>query len=302
MSGASRPMLCPWSHCAAMALPLTHRTDPRDTSVTAIVFPIHDVIGRSSWFGRCPASQLIIEPGLTEAGRAVLAAADVQHARMLAEREGGRKRRIAEIVHNMIDDVAGDDPMVAADGTRYKYPPGTPEGYDERRKKRHLRVVPPDESDYFPGRPADAPEPGTGEPPAEPVPANVGGGPLGKAENMSSRDTLVAMIAATRTKIGETQEAVATCLSALEALEAASTLLGPSSESAVRLGVGAVGNSNDAPDDAVNMLHMLYGAKETASGESGVPQAIGLVRVQLTHLAGQLAEASAAAERYAERP
>lgn len=280
MSGASRPMPCPWSHCFAMALPLTHRTDPRDSTVTAVIFPIHDVIGTNSWFGRCPASQLIVVPGLTEAGRRVLADADRHFVRQLAER-----------INKQIDSMTPErrEQMMR-------------EADEADRAWRHLKVVPPLEEDYFPGRPADAPEPGVGDKPASPVPADVGGGPLGKAEGMSSRSTLVAMIMATRNQIGAAQEAVAVALAALEVLERVSTRLPPSTESARNLGVAAVGYADDAPIDALAMMDMLNLSYAVATGPDGIPQAIGLIRAQITHLAGMLAQASMAAERYAQRP
>lgn len=275
------PMQCPWSHCFAMALPIRQRTDPLDTTKTVTVYPVHNVIGSNQWFGRCPASQLIVGQRLTAAGVAVLTAADKQYTRMLAE-------RIIK-AHGQAREELGEH----ADSRSIT-----------QWMKDHLltRPAPPDEQDYFPGRPADAPEPGTGERASMPVPLDQPGYQLGRAAEMASRDTHVEMIAATRSKIGEAQDALASALRSLEDLEQASTVLGPHVDAASALADATVGSAGTIPEDALKMRQNLAAARDVASGPDGITQVIGLVRMRLTGLAVSLAGASDAAERYAQRP
>jgi len=289
-----------------MALPLTHRTDPYDATAIAIVYPIHNVIGRNAWFGRCPASQLVVEPALTPAGRETLAQADDHFVRQLAERataeaERQHRERVGEIVLDMIGDTLDtDDPMVDSAGRRYVHPPGTVEGWQERRERERERgtPAPPSVDDYFPGRPADAPEPGVGDEPAAKLPLDQIGQPLGKAHAMSTLEQHLAMLAATRRKIGEAQEAVAIAIAGLETLEAATAQLGPHCDAAAALADATVGILS-APSDAVLMRANLAAAKETATGADSIVQATGLVRARLMAIAGSLASASSRAETYA---
>ncbi len=85
-------MKCPFEPCDANLPPLTTRTDPHDASATVTIYPIHVVVGESSWFGRCPASQLIV-PKLTRAGRDVLTQSKKVWTRMLLERAAAETAR-----------------------------------------------------------------------------------------------------------------------------------------------------------------------------------------------------------------
>jgi hypothetical protein len=281
------PMGCPWWVCTAELLPVVHRTDPSDESARVLVYPIHEVVGGASWFGRCPASQLVV-PFLSAAGRAVLSDATKVYLRMAGERaaaEKARRDRVAEAVHDLLDAVEDGRPV-----------PATPP-----------RPTPPSVEDYFPGRPADAPEPGVGDAPAAKLPLDKLAGhsqPLGKAGEMTSRETHMAMIAATLQKIGEAQEATASAILALEDLERATTVLGPHCDAASSLADATVGvlADNNMPESAIQMRVNLSLAKDTATGGDGIIQAVGLVRMRVTALVQQLAQASDAARRYQSRP
>jgi hypothetical protein len=224
------PMACPWRPCAAMALPLPTRSDPYDASVITIVYPIHDVIGPASWFGRCPASQLIVSPGLTPAGVAVLAAADEQYVRMLAERIA----RQPEHAHDELVGVSDETVSQLIGGKTLK--------------------TPPDVADYFPGRPADAPEPGIGDEPAAPVPANVGGGQLGKAKDMSTRDQHIALVNVAIERAGEIQELTASVTDALTRIDAYVEAMARKQQAGAALMIGAVGAGGSLPLDAERAL------------------------------------------------
>lgn len=280
------PMRCPWSVCVAELVPVIHRTDPRDETARVMVYPIHAVEGGASWFGRCPASQLVV-PFLTAAGRSVLSDATKVFLRMAAERaQKAREQRdrVSEIVHDMID-----HPERWRDFDKRKTPP------------------PPSVEDYFPGRPADAPEPGVGDEPAAKIPLDKLAGhsqPLGKAEAMTTREQHLAMIAATRAKIGESQDALGRVYAGLEALEGVAALLPPNVEAASSLADATVGvlADNNLPESALKMRVQLAAAKDTTTGTDGIAGAIRLVRMRIDALAQQLAVASAAAEEYQQRP
>jgi hypothetical protein len=272
MTGHVVPMKCPFAPCLAQYEPIVHRLDPYDATKTAMVYPIHEVVGQGSWFGRCPASQLMV-PFITPRGRQVLSDGVKQFIRQHGERINAEAERIRErpsqLVHDAID-----------------------------KATRPNRQTPPSVEDYFPGRPADAPEPGVGDKPDAKLPPTQIGYKAGKAETVSTLEQHLAMLAATRRKIGEAQDAVARAIEGIEALEAATAQLGPHCDAAAALADATVGILS-GPSDAVLMRATLAAAKSTATGEDGIVQATGLVRSRLMAIAGSLASASRHAETYA---
>jgi hypothetical protein len=273
------PMPCPWGHCFAMALPLTHRTNPTDPREMVKVYPMHDVVGTNSWFGRCPASQLMV-PVITPAGRAVLMAADAQYARMLAERINKKVGRLSPKDRERLERAADE-----AD-----------------RRYRETKPEPPHRDDYFPGRPADEPEPGIGEQPAKKLPLTQIGQHLGKAEQMSTREQHIEMIAAARRAIGEAEEKLAMALAALEQLEKVTSTLPPGVTAAHALVHAAVGGSEALPESGIAMRANITAALDTVGGDGSLTQSVALVRSRISALASQLRAASSAGETYAAIP
>jgi hypothetical protein len=275
------PMPCVWGHCFAVIAPRVHRIDPYDASMIEVVYPIHDVEGVNSWFGRCPASQLIVMPTITDAGRAALSAADKSFVRRLAE----RINRVHTEARSELGPEATDEELIAT-----------------MREAMQARPAVPSVDDYFPGRPADAPEPGVGEAPAVKLPLNQIGQPLGKAGEMSTQETHVAMIEAARAAIGEAQETLAVTLSALETIENAVGLLPPKVTAAHALVHAAVGNGENLPEVAINMRANVTAALDTTTGEGSVAHAVLLVRSRVSTLAAQLSAASDNGQSYAAMP
>jgi len=278
------PMRCPWSVCVAELVPVIHRTDPHDETARVMVYPIHAVEGGASWFGRCPASQLVV-PFLTAAGRSVLSDATKVFLRMAAEREQKAREqrdRVSEIVHDVID-------------------------HPERWRDFGKRGTPPPPSveDYFPGRPADAPEPGVGDEPAAKIPLDKLAGhsqPLGKAGEMSTQETHAAMVYAARAAIGEAQDALSMTIVALEAVEHMISTLPPKVTAAHALVHAAVGGAENLPEPAIAMRAEITAALDVVTGEDTIASAALLLRARITALGVQLISASKHAETYAQMP
>lgn len=171
------PIACPFPPCKAHLRPMIHRTDPRDESKMITVYPIHDVVGPASWFGRCPASQFIV-PKLTDRAKQHLRETLVAYERRLAENiRHARMTAAAARAREALDPLLPPGQRKATyrvtesggmfgvvGGTAPTTRPGRPE------------------DDYFPGRPGDPPEPGRGEKPGDVVPPGVDGESLGKGE------------------------------------------------------------------------------------------------------------------------
>lgn len=223
------PMPCPFPPCGANLRPLIHRTDPYDKSKIATVYPIHNVEGDASWFGRCPASQFAV-PHLSFRALEFLAETTASYERRLAERI--KLAAMLEAVNRSHDEV---DERTDANG---------PAGRAQR--------LPTD--DYFPGRPADGPEPGRGDEPAAPVPAGVGATPLGKEAMNSSRAETKAMLAAAAQAGTEIQSGVTVVTEELDMIDAALAGIADNQQIAGAMMVAAIGTDGDAPEEAVSAL------------------------------------------------
>jgi hypothetical protein len=216
-------------------------------------------------------------PFISPAGRRVLSDGVKQFIKQTAERINAEAERIRErpsqLVHDAIDEAT-----------------------------RPNRQTPPSVEDFFPGRPADAPEPGTGDVPAVTLPLTQIGYPAGKAEIVSTQEQHVAMIAAARSAIGEAQETLAVAVAAIEALEAAVSVLPPKVTAAHALVHAAVGSAVTLAEPAIAMRANVTAALDTVSGEGNVAGAVLLVRARLGSLAAQLSAASSNGATYAAMP
>lgn len=222
-------MPCPFSPCEAERVLIVHRTDPADETKRVRVYPLHDVEGPASWFGRCPASMLIA-PNLSSAGMGVLRDAMDQYRRMVNERYQAaleKEQRVSEAIHDLIDH---------------------PERYPDR-----VRPAPPSVEDYFPGRPADAPEPGAGEQPTAPVPAGVWGVRHGGA-NMSTREQHLALVNAAIENAADIQELAAGVTESLDRLDGYVAAMVQKQQAGAALMIGAVGAGGNLPIDAAEAI------------------------------------------------
>lgn len=212
-------MWCPFLMCGADIEPVTHRTDPYDETATVLVMPIHDVVGIGSWFGRCPASHLIV-PGLTERGKLELRKAFSSYMRQLLK----RRPELGIPKGEAGSPITGDGRL---GGQIYPEPP-------------HI-------TDYFPGRPADAPEPGTGEGAASPIPPTVSVTPLGRAGDMSdARTEMRAHLAKAKQGAGEMQELTAILTNHLDDIAPVLKRLSDKHEETVTALRAAVGSMSEA--------------------------------------------------------
>jgi hypothetical protein len=277
------PMPCPFPPCTAHLVPkrwLARSDRPGEISTT---YPIHDVEGSGAWFGRCPASQLVV-PQLTEAGQQVIADALRHYARQF----GDRINREAEgIVVTENDEIAPVDP-----------PPVSPANITQwlvTGSPRKLRPV----DDYFPGRPADAPEPGVGEQPVKPVPLTQPGHPLGKAAEVSTREELNHLIDLVKLKVAEALDASAQVTDAMDKARAANASLAMLVDAANALSRAAVGTGADRPEPAERMAEQLFLATQTMPDLS-TATALSSARAEV--LGRQLLSAANAADEYRAMP
>ena len=140
-------------------------------------------------------------------------------------------------------------------------------------------------NEYFPGRPADAPEPGTGEPPAAPVQIGTGHH-LGRAEMDNSHSTTQGLVGLAINQMGLTQDLLARITAAIDEGES----LAVAAESQVRavqsLVISAVGTGADAGDSGEAMAEHVALAVDTISGEANIGQSLALakLRVETAHL------------------
>jgi hypothetical protein len=154
---------------------------------------------------------------------------------------------------------------------------------------------------YFPGRPADAPEPGRGERPAGRVPMDVGGGFLGRAAMDNARDQLVTLVGMIIDQIGQTQDTLARMTGQLDGLLALAEACSGQLTSAESLTRAAVG-SGTGTEPAERLREQLILARATVSGPDGVPGAAALARIRVGLAFTQLRAAAQAAEEYRVRP
>jgi hypothetical protein len=148
------------------------------------------------------------------------------------------------------------------------------------------------DDEYFPGRPGDAPEPGTGDAPAAIVPEGVHGVSRGKAAGMeSARDQLIATTHLTIQAAGQAQEQCAAITVAIEELDGRVLAdLIEKIEAAQVMASAAVGASGagSLPESAERMTANLAAARSTAED---VQAALQLATVRIAAVHGSLAAA-----------
>lgn len=139
---------------------------------------------------------------------------------------------------------------------------------------------------YFPGRPADAPEPGVGEPPAMPVEIGTGHH-LGRAAMDNAHSTTKGLADLAINQMGLTQDLLARITASLEEAEALAVAAEAQIHAVSSLVTSAVGTGADAGANGEAMAEQTMLALGTIGGENAdnIQVAIQLakIRVELAH-------------------
>ena len=287
------PLPCPWEVCKAVLAPVAHLVRPGSTEMVW-VYPIHEVVGPSAWFGRCLTSQFQIiytdDGGYTLTGYArqwlrdrsaiYLNEATARAIKESLTRPGREPLTMPEIIAEIYRDGTGVNAFIGA----------FVHGADRRE--------PPATDDYFPGRPADAPEPGVGEPPAQRVDIDTGQS-LGKAAMENSHATTKGLAMLARNQMGLTQDLLARITAALEEAE----LLAVAAESQVRsvqgLVVACVGTGAGASSSGERMAEQTALGVDTLSNDTNsVLIAVRLAKSRVESAYEQMASAAEHAAAY----
>lgn len=158
--------------------------------------------------------------------------------------------------------------------------------------------------EFFPGRPADAPEPGPGEPPAATVAwdAPVTIIPMGHTAVDNLRGQLIELVLQCIDQIGQSQDALAKLTSQLDAAQSYTAVIEQEITAAEALLSVAVGTSGDQAD-AAEVRSCLHVAKDTVTGSSdSILTALAVAHDRSDLIMTQLALAVEAAERYRNVP
>jgi len=154
---------------------------------------------------------------------------------------------------------------------------------------------------YFPGRPADAPEPGPGEAPSQPVDfGNVAGHHLGRSAVENAHETTKGLARLAVVELGKTQDVLSSVTDALDAAEAqgvAAEALIHASSALVKAAVGTGANTNAAGEQMAEQTAL---AKATIGGENAdnIQVAIQLAKIRVELAVQQIAAAVTKANEY----
>lgn len=192
------------------------------SNATERVIPIHDVAGRGSWFGRCPASGILLRNGdrISQTAVDVLTAADGTYQRMHDERQA-RGQHHAQAV--------AAEQQVRDDATAT------------------FRPAPPERADYFPDRP--------GEPAGQNVPKHAVGVSQGGRAMDDIRAQLKALTHMAEQGFVQAVEQSIRVREKIESLQRAIFELETKTQEAMALARAAVGGGGaDLPDSAEDMV------------------------------------------------
>lgn len=287
-------MRCPFHPpCEADLEPMIVHTGPEAHEFFR-AYPQHQVVGDSSWFGQCPGSHIMIfdDGHYTETAMRVLEEASIAYNQHVLRRvaefralQAAREMSVEELQRRIMH-VESDDPNVEI----------------FRFGDTSDRPAPPNVEDFFPGRPADAPEPGPGEAPTALPPMDIGGGHLGRAGMDNARDQLRGMISMTISAIDRAQAHVARIIASVEMIEGLAVTCETQADAALSLARASVGSDN-IPEEAQRMLAELTNAHRYATDSAdGLLPALALLRGRLDTLQGTYTAAREAATEYMARP
>lgn len=158
---------------------------------------------------------------------------------------------------------------------------------------------------YFPGRPADAPEPGPGESPAQPVDfGNVAGHHLGRAAMDNAHSTTKGLAGLAMAKMGEVQDQLAQITDHLDRATAQAVAAEALMTAANTLVIAAVGTGADAGDAGEAMAEQAAVATDTIGGQAeggNVFNAINVAKIRVEAASQQLTAAVTKASEYIAR-
>jgi len=152
---------------------------------------------------------------------------------------------------------------------------------------------------YFPGRPADAPEPGPNDEPAQVLPMGSGY-KAGKAEMSDAHETTRELTVLARNKMQETISKLQACAAALNGAVGLATMAEAEMTAASALSIAAVGSGHGKPQPAERMAEQTALAVSTIMGTEGgnIFNAIEVSRIRVETAAQQLASAVDNANQY----
>jgi hypothetical protein len=186
------------------------------------------------------------------------------------------------------DDVATETEVAGFTGTGYSMGAGPDRPVEE----------------FFPGRPADAPEPGPGEPGAvtiawdEPLSLTS----LGKTHVDNARDQLRALLSMAVEQLAQTQDTLARASAQADGAGSLRAAAEQQLIAAEGLVAAAIGSASDLPQAAERLQEQIMVAKQSVADGDGIAGAVALLsdRLQVAH--EQLSAAVSAAEEYKAIP
>lgn len=284
------PLRCPWwPTCEAVIAPLPHLVRPGSAEFVW-VYPIHDVEGPASWWGRCPASQFQIN--FTPDGGYTLS----EYAqRWLADRGLVYTREIVKRLIRKARDTGKDpDPTPGVDQI-IAWMAGGDDAFRRGRVPLPSKVYPERPRDeHFPGRPADAPEPGAGDPPTAAVPAGVAGDHFTGRQAMDSshHSTAKGLAELAVNQMDVTLGLLARITNAIDEAEGVTVAAEYQIGSVAGLVTAAVGTGANAPRSAEQMAEQVALGKSTIGDQSdGILPALRLARTRIETAQRQVAAA-----------
>jgi hypothetical protein len=244
------------------------------------IYPPHDIVGSS--IGRCPGSgaRVLGDNRIHEADRMHIRRAGAAWLRKVVQRsaDSGRIHGDAEqLLTQLADQLAAEGPV---SGAHLGRPANGP------------REI------YFPGRPADAPEPGVGERPAGRPAMDLGGGFLGRAAVDNARDQLQTLMGLAIEQIAQGQDTLAKMTGLVDSLKALDTVVGDNLRTAQGLLTAAVGSGHNVPEPA----HRLRALLAAAGAMNASASEITATRVRVEKTYSQLVAAIEAAREYRALP
>lgn len=160
------------------------------------------------------------------------------------------------------------------------------------------------EAEYFPGRPADAPEPAPGEPPAVVIPwdAPIDHTPLGHKQVDNAREQLLGLLEAIIEQAGQGQDILARGTAMTDSVEAYRISAAQAVASAESLVAVAIGGDPSVPPPAERLRSALIAIRELLAEAGEIHNAIELLRERIATAHRELGEAAEAAREYSAMP
>jgi hypothetical protein len=206
----------------------------------------------------------------------------------MAERAAIYEQRVEEFTAAEAEEVA----RRRAASTEPETPKGIPEGREPDLTEG--KII------YFPGRPADAPEPGPGEAAAQTVDyGNVAGHHLGRTAVENAHDTTRGLILLAIPRIEEAIGKLSGVVNALNGATGIATMAEIEATAANALVIAAVGTGAGKPASAEQMAEQMALAIDTIMGPDGnIFNAIEVAKIRVTAAIQSLTAALQKAREY----